>query len=57
MVRNGTVGILAALSGIAPIQGVVEPGVSYQRVLELARVPDNLDIKSFCRVGRPSGAC
>ena len=56
MVYSGTVGFLAALSGVAPIQVCVEPGVSSQRVLELARVPDGLDIKGLCRAGRPSGA-
>jgi hypothetical protein len=56
MVCSGTVGFLAALSGVAPIQVFVEPGVRYQRVLELARVPDGLDIKGFCRAGKPSGA-
>jgi hypothetical protein len=56
VVCSGTVGFLAALSGVAPIQVFVEPGVSYQRALELARVPDGLDIKGFYRAGRPSGA-
>jgi len=56
VVYSGTVGFLAALSSIAPIQVFVEPGVSYQRMLELARVPNGLDIKGFCRAGRPSGA-
>ena len=56
VVCSGTVGFLAALSGVAPIQGFVEPGISYQRVLEMARVPDGLDIKGFCRAGRLSGA-
>ena len=56
MVCSRTVGFLAALPGVAPIQVFVEPGVSYQRVLELALVPDGLDIKGFCRAGGPSGA-
>ena len=56
MVCSGTVGFPAALSGVAPIQVFAEPGVSYQRVLELGPGPDGLDIKGFCRAGRPSGA-
>ena len=53
---SGTVEFLAARSGVAPIQVFVEPGISYQRVLELARVPNGLDIKGVCRSGRLSGA-
>jgi hypothetical protein len=55
VVCRGTVGFLATLSGVAPIQVFVEPDVSYQRALESARVPDDLDIKGFCRAGRSSG--
>ncbi len=40
---------------LRPIQVFVEPGLRYQRVRELVRVPDGLDIKGFCRAGRPSG--
>ena len=38
------------------IQVFARLGVRYQRVLELARAPGDLDIKGFCRVGRPSEA-
>jgi len=38
------------------IQVFVEPVLRYQRVRALARMPDGLDIKGFCRAGRPSEA-
>jgi hypothetical protein len=52
----GPLGLSTRCLALRPIQVFVEPGVRYQRVLELARAPGDLDIKGFCRAGRASEA-
>jgi hypothetical protein len=52
----GPVGPSTRCLALRPIEVVVELGVRYQSVLELARAPGDLDIKGFCRVGRASEA-
>ena len=52
----GPLGPSTRCLALRPIQVFVGLGVRYQRVIELARAPGDLDIKGFCRVGRASEA-
>ena len=52
----GPLGPSTRCLALRPIQVVVELGIRYQRVLELARVPGDLDINDLCRMGRASEA-